>query len=485
MESLAGGPTVMFADGIVSEPVNDVVNMNDWLKGYVVEGLDKSLISVRDITKQGKKVLFTSGGGVIRSNSGLEEVKIHLIDDQFYVDLNDLETIPGSRKFFSKTKPVNAYLASMSVGEQIKDLHERMGHAHPLVMARALDGKEATWRNAGVTSEQIRRYYSDSRNRCLCHLSYANRPKKAVRVSEVSKVPAEVISADPIFKIYPESYDKDLGAFLFADEATGFLHVFVGRHKSQFFDCLKIVERWYRSWNCSMKYLQTDLEAVVMSKDISEWCLNNHIHQRQSVPYEHWQNFVERDVQSFNKGVAALMNDQKFLSAKYWPLAAFHWVDIHNHTPNANTGGLTPWELVTKEKTTLSNQFLFKFGEPVCVPVVTPDKLWRFDAKNDIGIYVGQPHGVVGGGSILFPWSGKLLVRGSLSKVTANFDEINRWIGIRNEMMNGNLAYGQLLVKLVDELNQAKERLERVYNGKDIRSTEPVTVSGGDVELKA
>ena len=155
MESLAGGPTVMFADGIVSEPVNDVVNMNDWLKGYVVEGLDKSLISVRDITKQGKEVLFTSGGGVIRSNSGLEEVKIHLVDDQFYVDLNDLETIPGSRKFFSKTKPVNAYLASMSVGEQIKDLHERMGHAHPLVMARALDGKEATWRNAGVTSKQI------------------------------------------------------------------------------------------------------------------------------------------------------------------------------------------------------------------------------------------------------------------------------------------------------------------------------------------
>ena len=68
---------------------------------------------------------------------------------------------------------------------------------------------------------------------------------------------------------------------------------------------------------------------------------------------------------------------------------------------------------------------------------------------------------------------------GSLSKVTANFDEINRWIGIRNEMMNGNLAYGQLLVKLVDELSHAKERLERVYNGKDIRSTEPVTVSGG------
>jgi hypothetical protein len=130
----------MFADGTVSEPVTEVVNMNNWLKGYVVEGLDKSLVSVRDMARQGKEVLFTSGGGVIRDNSGRQEVKIHLVDDQYYVDLNDLETIPGSRKFFSKTKSVSAYRASMSVGEQIKDLHERMGHAHPLVMARAVNG---------------------------------------------------------------------------------------------------------------------------------------------------------------------------------------------------------------------------------------------------------------------------------------------------------------------------------------------------------
>jgi len=44
IEPFTGGPTVMFADGTVSEPVTEVVNMNNWLKGYVVEGLDKSLV---------------------------------------------------------------------------------------------------------------------------------------------------------------------------------------------------------------------------------------------------------------------------------------------------------------------------------------------------------------------------------------------------------------------------------------------------------
>ena len=59
----------------------------------------------------------------------------------------------------------------------------------------------------------------------------------------------------------------------------------------------------------------------------------------------------------------------------------------------------------------MSNQFLFKFGEAVCVPVVAPEKLWRFDSKNDIGIYVGQPSGLVNGSSVFYPWSGKIFER--------------------------------------------------------------------------
>jgi len=126
---------------------------------------------------------------------------------------------------------------------------------------------------------------------------------------------------------------------------------------------------------------------------------------------------------------------------------------------------------------------MFKFGEVVCVPVVAPDKIWRFDAKNDIAIYIGQPEGVVGGGRVLFPWDGRVLVRGSLSKVTAHIDDINRWIGVRNEMMQGKLAQGQLLQKLLDELDSAKDKLERFYMGEKSQTSKLNKPLGGDLRF--
>jgi len=153
---------------------------------------------------------------------------------------------------------------------------------------------------------------------------------------------------------------------------------------------------------------------------------------------------VKRDVQSFN--------DQHFRAAKYWSFAAFHWVDEHNHSSSVNTGGLSPWEMIMKEKTTISNQFLLKLGEEVCVPIVGPDKVWRFDTKNDIGIHIRQPSSVLDGGRILFPWNGKVLVRASLSKVITHIDNINRWIRIRNEMMQGKLSC--LLSSLKNQIQQ-------------------------------
>ena len=161
------------------------------------------------------------------------------------------------------------------------------------------------------------------------------------------------------------------------------------------------------------------------------------------------------------------MNGQRYLTAKYWPLAAFHWVNVHNKTPNVSTGSLSPWQVITKERLTVSNQFLFKFGEAVCVPVVAPEKLWRFDTKNDVDIYVGRPDGMVNGSSVFYPWSGKIFERGSLSKITASLEDIDKWIGVRNEMMLGNLSEGQLHQKLRDELNNVRDKMEFLLTGKE------------------
>jgi hypothetical protein len=211
--------------------------MNGHLDAFVVEDLGESLISVRDYTRNGNGVIFASGGGggIIKNPFNKNEINIHLVNDQYYVDLNDVENIPMANMLCSKSSTIKDFNASMTISQRIKDLHERMGHVHPNVMAIAVSGEDPAWTNTGLTSEQITKYYAIPENRCLCYLVSANRPKKKVRLSEKSVMLGEVISADPIFKIYPESYDKDLGAFLFADEATGYLHVFVDRSKSQFF----------------------------------------------------------------------------------------------------------------------------------------------------------------------------------------------------------------------------------------------------------
>jgi len=205
MAAITDGPTVRFGDDVVTDPVKYGVQMSDWLCAHVVKRLAETLISVRDFTKQGDDVLFTSGGGSI-SRDGRELMKIHLVSDQYYIDLNKLEFIPTARKLIAKSVAMEAYIACLGVHERVKSLHERMGHTHPLVMSRAVDGEKSCWADSNLTSKQILDYYKVSSNRCLCMLVYQNRPKKKKRVSDKSVIPGEVIFADPIFKIKERFY---------------------------------------------------------------------------------------------------------------------------------------------------------------------------------------------------------------------------------------------------------------------------------------
>ena len=72
------------------------------------------------------------------------------------------------------------------------------------------------------------------------------------------------------------------------------------------------------------------------------------------------------------------------------------------------------------------------------------------------------------GGRVYFPWTGKVLVRGSLSKIIAMEDAIKKWIGVRDEMLKGGLSGGQMLVKLTEELTNAKDKLIEVITGKKV-----------------
>jgi hypothetical protein len=75
MDVIQNGPTVTYGDLHTTDPVKHTVSMNGHLEAFVVEDLGESLISVRDYTRNGNEVIFTSRGEIIKNPFYNNEIK--------------------------------------------------------------------------------------------------------------------------------------------------------------------------------------------------------------------------------------------------------------------------------------------------------------------------------------------------------------------------------------------------------------------------
>ena len=114
-------------------------------------------------------------------------------------------------------------------------------------------------------------------------------------------------------------------------------------------DAFKEVVTWYRRYGCVVKIVRSDYEQVFQSEEFQEYLKLPEINIRHeaSIPYQHYQNAVERDVQTIVNGTATLLLAQSWLRKDCWDLAMFHYVDVRNKTPNVR--GTAPYQLITKE----------------------------------------------------------------------------------------------------------------------------------------
>ena len=86
-----------------------------------------------------------------------------------------------------------------------------------------------------------------------------------------------------------------------------------------------------------------------------------------STPEAHYQNFVERYVQTFTRFTSALLQGQDILQAKHGTWALFHAVDCRNRVPNVKCAPATPYEVITGYKINLKKTFQFVFDGLVAV----------------------------------------------------------------------------------------------------------------------
>ena len=117
--------------------------------------------------------------------------------------------------------------------------------------------------------------------------------------------PGELISANPSGGINPESLDKDILFFLFTCKATGYLWSIPSNSKtsSAFLEALIIVNNFINTYQFKIKILQTD----------SENNLKNQIQHITSTPNQHYQNLIERHMQTVIKGISTILHSKSFL----------------------------------------------------------------------------------------------------------------------------------------------------------------------------
>ena len=80
--------------------------------------------------------------------------------------------------------------------------------------------------------------------------------------------------------------------------------------------------------------------------------------------------------------------------------------------------------------------FLFPFGAPlVCPTVGERNKTWKFNTRNDLGIYAGHPDGMARSSLVIFPFTGQVLVRGMCLQVNIDEKEFERYSLIKNQIL--------------------------------------------------
>jgi hypothetical protein len=161
-------------------------------------------------------------------------------------------------------------------------------------------------------------------------------------------------------------------------------------------------------------------------------------------------------------GVSNLLYGQHWLRADAWDLALFHFIDCRNKSPNSRSkDGRSPWQVFTKEQLDFEVEKRFEFGDLVAVglPGNLPSdgKAWKFDCKNEVGIYVGDPVGVKGGALVYWPYTHTVSERMHMWKLEMSDAQFLAFYGRKMEMLRPPLPYAQIAGAVFDFLRATSD----------------------------
>ena len=357
----------------------------------------------------GYDILFSKGGGWILDDT-IKVIPILRDNQKWTVDLEKLKLLQANKKSATQCLLVN----KNEIHKAVYNLHKRMGHPSPKQKSEAV--QSGVW-ITDVSSKQIQDVMSHKP--CpVCIMGKRNhtpvpRAKKDITTIAI----ADVISGDIVGPIFPPTRTGHRYFFLFVDRRTSFLHVFTSPSKDGFITSLKQVYEDYKMKGHTIKGFRSDSENIMIEGKVEEFINSQNVTPTHSLPYEHYQNLVERHVQTVVKLVATILHDQQLLNASFWDYALFHAIQTWNHTPNTKTAGNSPYRMInnTTQALNVQRDFVLPFGTPVAVR--NPKPTWRFDTKRDLGVFLGPISGSKSGGLVYFPSTNNIVARGDLIEI--------------------------------------------------------------------
>ena len=408
-------------------------------------------------------------GFLLNENTG---VKIHVQRQgkRWAVDLEDLSRamrvdpkLDDSR--IEEMVQANAVINqdSKSVRDRVIQLHERMGHPNTEAMCAAVEGDSPTWDHSELSTSQIRSIMK--KYPCvICLLAKRQKPPVAAPSGERRHMkPGECISGD-IVPITPPAQDGSTMFFLFADVATGFMMAFTAKAKNSFLTCFIQAVRTLKRYGHQVKIFRSDSETVLKDGELGPYLEENGYFHELSTPEAHYQNFVERYVNTISRATATLLHAQDFLTSKHWDWALFHAINCKNRTPNKKCKMKSPYEVLTGRRVNLNKSFQFAFGDLVAVHITKERRHWKFDLRWDVGIFIGQPEGSVDAATVYYPFDGKVLTRTDLIKLNITDDAYRRYYSCRHDLYENKRStptrIGELLIENQRDITAMLQQLD-------------------------
>jgi len=225
--------------------------------------------------------------------------------------------------------------------------------------------------------------------------------------------------------------------------STGRVHNIPTHNKTSdaFIEALEIVIRFYERYGFRVEVVRSDSENNLLSDKVDKFLASQQIVSEHSAPYRHHQNGAERYIQTILKGTSTILHAQPWLRADMWVYALQAFTNAYNNTPNKKSGSKTPDFLITKQPVELDRTFLFSFGDFVVSGLPKEQRTWKFDVRNTLCIYLGQPTGAVDSHLIYEPYSHKVIERGSVTKIDISDLDYLRHYGNRFNMREGSTSY--------------------------------------------